>query len=58
VTQAQFGAQVQAFAKAYTPKACKARFGELSSAFGVNWTKTSDIPPERFAEVMPWFAVA
>lgn len=58
ISAADFGAQVQAFAKAYSPKACKARFGELSQAFGTNWTKTSDIPPEKYADVMPWFAVA
>lgn len=57
-SSAEFGEQVQKFAKAYSPKACKARFGEISAAFGTNWTKTSDIPPEQYAAVLPWFAVA
>lgn len=54
---AEFGAAVQAFAKAYGPKATKARFAELSEAFGTQWTKTSDIPAESVADVLPWFAV-
>lgn len=58
ITAAQFGAQVQAFAKQYSAKACKARFTELSAAFGQPWDKTSAVPAERYAEVMPWFAVA
>lgn len=58
ITAAQFGAQVQAFAKAYSAKACKARFTELSAAFGQAWDKTSAVPAERYAEVMPWFATA
>ena len=58
ISAAQFAAQVQEFAKKYTPKACKARFGELSTAFGQNWTKTSDIPADQYAGVMPWFATA
>lgn len=57
ISAAQFSAQVQAFAKHYTPKACKARFVELATAFGQKWDKTTDIPAERYAEVMPWFAV-
>lgn len=58
ISAAQFGAQVQAFAKHYSAKACKARFTELSAAFGQPWDKTSAVPVERYAEVMPWFAVA
>ncbi len=54
-----WAAHVNAFAKAYTAKACKARFTELATAFGQPaWTSTTAIPLDRRAEVAPWFNVA
>lgn len=50
VSQADFAAAVQNYAKVNSPKATKAKFAE----FG--FTKISDVPPERYAEIMPHFA--
>lgn len=49
MSQADFAAVVQDYAKRNGPKAAKALFAQLG------YTKTSDIPPERYAEVLPWF---
>ena len=50
VSQADFAAAVQNYAKVNSPKATKAKFAE----FG--YTKISDVPPERYAELLPHFA--
>lgn len=58
ITSTQMNAQIQEFAKKYSPKACKARFGEMSAALGVSWSKTTDIPQDRYSDAMAWFATA
>ncbi len=51
VSQADFAAAVQNYAKVNSPKATKAKFAE----FG--YTKISDVPPERYGELLPHFTV-
>lgn len=59
VTAAAFGEAVQKYASMYTAKGAKARFAEMAAAFGQpSWVSTSAIPPDRLADVLPWFATA
>lgn len=59
VGAAEFGAAVQKYASVYGAKGAKARFAEMAAAFGQpGWVSTSAIPPDRLADVMPWFATA
>ena len=51
VPQADFSAAVQNYARANNPKAAKAKLAEFGFA------KTSDVPPERYAELMAALAV-
>ena len=51
MTQTDFGATVQAYAKAQGPKAAKAKLAEFG--FG----KTADVPAERYAEIAAHLAV-
>lgn len=55
----QFAAAVQAFANKYQAKAAKQRFAEMSAAFGATtpWTKGQDVPDDKLADAMAWFAV-
>lgn len=59
VGAAEFGNAVQKYASVYGAKGAKARFAEMAAAFQQpGWTSTSAIPPDRLAEVLPWFATA
>ena len=51
VSQADFSAAVQNYAKANSPKAAKAKLAEYG--FG----KVGDVPAERYAEIMQALAV-
>lgn len=51
VTKAELSAAVQAYAKAYTPKGCKARFAELG------YTDINAIPEADYARVIQYFRV-
>lgn len=59
VTHQAFAAAVTAFAQKYTAKAAKARFAEMSTAFGANpaWAKGTDIPADKLEAALPWFNV-
>lgn len=59
VTHQAFAAAVTAFAQKYTAKAAKARFAEMSTAFGANppWAKGTDIPVDKLEAALPWFNV-
>ena len=51
MSQAEFAEAVQAYARASSPKAAKAKLAELG------FNKTADVPPERYAEVAASLAV-
>lgn len=51
MSQADFGAAVQAYAKAHGPKAAKAKLAEFG--FG----KTSDVPADQYAGIAAHLAV-
>lgn len=53
VTQAEFTAKVNAYAKAHGAQAAKAKLAECNGA-----TKISDIPAEHYAHYISWFNVA
>jgi hypothetical protein len=58
ITQAQFGAQVNAYAQKYGAAGTKQRFKQMADAFQqAGWTSTSAIPAEQYDNVLPWFQV-